>query len=69
MDIYVVLDGYVLVGASASLQGAEVLRADRALVLADRVHHGNRGGGWSRSQQLIYDRQRVENTDLRDVES
>lgn len=67
MDIYVVMDGMTLVGASAAMQGAEVLRADRALLLADRLHHGDRGGGWNRSQQIIYDRQKIVNLELQDV--
>lgn len=54
-------DGYTVVGASARLQGAELIRADRCLLLADQLHHG-----WSRSQQIIYDRMKVITTQLED---
>lgn len=68
MDIYVVQDGSKIVGASTRVQGAEEIRANRALLLADQLHHGDRGGSWSRSQAIIYERQQIVNTELQDAE-
>jgi hypothetical protein len=68
MDVYIVLDGSTIVAVSARLQGAEERRANRALLLADQLHHGDRGGGWSRSQAIIYDRQQIITMQLQDAE-
>lgn len=57
MDIYIVLDGLIVVSASAKLQGAESIRSDYA-----------RGGIGSASQREVYDRCRIVNVDLKDVE-
>ena len=69
MDIYVVLDGPVLVGASARLQGAELLRSEWAVKLASQmVPVVPRGPVWEARRRVIYDRQQIVNTELQDAE-
>lgn len=65
MDVYVVLDGPVLVGVSAKLQGAELLRSDWAQKLAaQQCLPGDTGP----LERVIYDRQQIVNTELQDAE-
>lgn len=69
MDIYVVLDGPVLVGASARLQGAELLRvewADREIRKA--WPDGPLPADLRSMRDRIYKRQQIVNTELRDAE-
>jgi hypothetical protein len=57
MDIYIVLDGQIVVSASAKLQGAELIRSDYA-----------RGGIGAATQRDVYDRCTIVNVELRDLE-
>lgn len=57
MDIYIVLDGPIVVTASARLQGAERIRTDYA-----------RGGIGMAGEEEVYDRCRIVNVELQDVE-
>lgn len=66
MDIYVVLDGARLVGASAKLQGAELIRADEARRLVGAP--ADEDGVVMLDERTAYDRMRVDNTELQDVE-
>lgn len=69
MDVYVVLDGPVLVGVSAMLQGAELLRADWAVKQADQaVPVGRDTAAWEARERVVYDRQQIVNTELQDAE-
>lgn len=67
MDIYVVLLGGKLIGASAKLQGAELIRVDEARRMA-------KAASWCCNadrpmlERSYYDAMKVENTDLRDME-
>jgi hypothetical protein len=64
-QVYVVLDGSHCVGVRGRLQGAELLRADHARAIGQRI------GGSEEYKRLFerqaYDRQRVECHELRDV--
>lgn len=63
-DVYVVRDGDRIVGVSARLQGAELIRAKRAELVAR-----SEGGGiaWENSvYKSVYSRMRIENHELRD---
>lgn len=74
MDIYVVLDRDRVVGASTKLQGGELIRAEEAGRLADRRVAGritppvSAGAAYDGYYAQAYDRMRVENVELRDVE-
>lgn len=69
MDVYVVLDGGILVGVSAKLQGAELLRGNRAVKLADQAYtKGSDTPDWRSLERQFYDRQQIVNTDLQDAE-
>lgn len=57
MDIYIVLDGPYVITASAKLQGAERIRSDYA-----------RGGIGMAGEEEVYDRCRIVNVELQDVE-
>lgn len=65
VDVYIVLDGGRVVGVSARLQGAEVIRADEAARLA-----ADKPGWWMPGSpyDFYYDRMRVENHNVRDME-
>ncbi|BBC28673.1 hypothetical protein [Mycobacterium phage PR] len=78
MDIYVVLDGARVVGASTRLQGAELIRADEAkrLVTATDPETRHRQGTMHGSglwtdqdkERWFYDRMTITNTELLDME-
>lgn len=70
MDIYIVLDGQRVVGASTRLQGAEVIRANEAKRLgAWWLDHGTDAERQAREmEQQAYDRMRVVNTELQDTD-
>lgn len=80
MDIYVVMDGARVVGASARLQGAELLRSDHAAALADRAvnkladralrtWNGDRSiDVWQTENRIAYEGTRIVNKELQDVE-
>lgn len=63
-DVYVIADGPEIVGVAASLQGAELVRADRARWLAA----GMDGRVTDEDYQTCYGRQRIELHRLRDVD-
>lgn len=67
MDIYIVLDGPRVVGVSARLQGAELIRSGEADRLVDQQVDC---GPVNRDifARLAYSRMRIENHELRDVE-
>lgn len=62
-DVYVVADGPKIVGVAASLQGAEVIRADHAREMAV----GMDGRVTDEDYRTCYERIRIENFELRDV--
>lgn len=65
-DVYIVMDGSRVVGVSARLQGAELMRNDEALRLAEtRFWTGDRGSDPNDGSEF-YDRMRIENHELRD---
>ncbi|APD19289.1 hypothetical protein SEA_GODPHATHER_60 [Mycobacterium phage GodPhather] len=78
MDIYVVLDGARVVGASTRLQGAELIRSDEAkrLVTARDAETLSRRGtmhGWglwtdADKERWFYDQMQIVNTELQDME-
>ena len=78
MDIYVVTDGQQVVGASARLQGAELIRTEEAQRWAETQYtEGARRMGreaadpaaWKRDYfNLAYDRMAVTNIELRDLD-
>lgn len=69
MDIYVVLDGPVLVGVSARQQGAELIRMEWADALAEEKHPEATEAVLHHSTYAeIYDRQQIVNTELRGAE-
>ncbi|AVO21762.1 hypothetical protein SEA_JEON_59 [Mycobacterium phage Jeon] len=61
MDIYVVLDGARVVGASARLQGAELIRADEARRLAA-------ASTIPADEAALQKRMLIVNTELQDME-
>ncbi|AKF14421.1 hypothetical protein SEA_PHAYONCE_61 [Mycobacterium phage Phayonce] len=70
MDIYVVTDGARVVGASARLQGAELIRADaargqRAFWLA---HGRDPERQADEAERTAYDRMQIVNTELQDAD-
>lgn len=69
MDIYVVVDGSRVVGASARLQGAELIRANESEQL---VFHGigpdATADDRAAAVTATYNRMRIENVELRDVD-
>ena len=75
MDIYVVVDNRRVVGASARLQGAEVIRADEAKRLttakdAATVHRRGTMAGWGMTtpeqmERWFYTSMTITNTTLR----
>lgn len=69
-DIYIVLDGEVIVGVSARLQGAELIRANEAVAQANEYCDR-----WAAlkpnpeaAQRAAYGRMRIENHELQDAE-
>lgn len=69
MDIYVVLDGARVVGASARLQGAELIRADEARRMwRNPWAFAERGATTPPAEAQFYDRLSVVNVELRDLE-
>ncbi|AEK08805.1 hypothetical protein PBI_HARVEY_53 [Mycobacterium phage Harvey] len=67
-DIYVVIDGSRVVGASTKLQGAELMRANYARAAREFwLAHGTRPEEQAdTAERQTYDRTRVENTELTD---
>lgn len=78
MDIYVVTEGRRVVGASARLQGAELIRSDETTRLAtsddpDAIDMRRHLATWnivqpSAIERHIYERLTIHNTELRDTE-
>ncbi len=79
MDIYIVIDESRVVGASARLQGAELIRAKAAVESADsgaRVRAGlppsvipdRESEAWRAGHRVAYDRLRIENNELQDMD-
>lgn len=79
MDIYIVMDGHRVVGASAALQGAELLRVDEAHRLAtttddsEAQHRRGLMAGWAITAPLdveafFYKNIRIVNTELQDAD-
>ena len=75
MDNYIVLDGDRVVGASTRLQGAELIRADEARLVANESIGGRLPGladpahvsaSWRQVYGATYDRMTVTNTELQD---
>ncbi|MHC9292020.1 hypothetical protein ACRCUN_06105 [Mycobacterium sp. LTG2003] len=71
MDIYIVLDGQRVVGASTRLQGAEVIRAraarQKALDLVpEHAPTPERLQAYNRTERHAYDRMTIANTELED---
>lgn len=70
MDCYIVLDSARVVGVSARLQGAELIRAEEANRLAREKWYqcGRDPERWTAMEKQMYDRLRVENHNVRDME-
>lgn len=70
MDIYIVRDGETVIGASAKLQGAELIRANEARTQAEEYCDRNACADpvLSEQERIAYDRMTIENTELQDVE-
>lgn len=68
MDIYIVIYGNLVVGASTKLQGAELIRAEEARRHAETL--GLLPVGWTREQveQGAYNAMTIQNTNLRDLD-
>ena len=64
MDIYIVMEGARVVGASAKLQGAELLRSEQSALLAkQRVRYNT-----EQMAQAIYNRMQIVNVNLQDMD-
>lgn len=68
MDIYVVVAAYGPVEASASLQGAELIRIGEAEKQADATGVARDHPHWPLIRNDAYDALRVVNCELRDAE-
>lgn len=73
MDVYVCLDGDRIVGVSAKLQGAELIRSDEAVRWAEAEEkkyfaHYDPPSWRNQLRQKAYDRMTIVNTELRDME-
>lgn len=66
MDVYIVLDGGYIVGASARMQGAELIRTDEARRLAGTA--ADESGLTVLTVDAAYNRMRIVNVELQDVE-
>jgi hypothetical protein len=68
-DCYIVLDGARVVGVSARLQGAELIRVDAAKRLArgEWAQNGRDPDRWRECEQRMYERLRIENHELQDM--
>ena len=64
MDIYIVMDRDRVVGASARLQGAELIRTEEATREASDVDELRKKSYYN----YAYDRMRIVNTHLRDLD-
>lgn len=66
-DVYVVLDGARVVGASTRLQGAELIRANEADRQARVCYPDPEDDSWWRDKsRRVYDRMCIVNTELQD---
>lgn len=63
-DVYIVLDGARIIGVSARLQGAELIRVDEARRLAE----GRDGFVADEDYRTTSARLRIENHELQDVD-
>jgi hypothetical protein len=70
MDIYIVLDSTGrVVGASARLQGAELMRADEADRITDaESDYPRESMAWKADRRRAYDLITIANTELQDLE-
>ena len=68
MDIYVCLYQSRVVGASAKLQGAELIRTDEAQRLVDLGYPNDADTVRNDAYCVFYDRMTIVNVDLRDID-